>query len=103
MRSLSGTAVHQPSWEIAGNVCGVRRWILRVPQGSCSIRRPCRRTGGNPLTPPLIFGSGEANGRDVGWMVVSSIGERYGRLPERDRESERIGECLGRAGKGRGG
>ena len=35
--------------------------------------------------------------------MVSSMGERAGLLLERDRELERIGECLQRAGQGRGG
>ena len=41
--------------------------------------------------------------RDVRWVVISSMGEHDGLLLERDRELERIGECLQRARQGRGG
>jgi DNA-binding CsgD family transcriptional regulator len=46
--------------------------------------------------------SGEPRRRDVTWVVDSSMGERDVLLLERDRELERIGECLVRARQGRG-
>jgi hypothetical protein len=42
-------------------------------------------------------------GTDVGWIVISSMGERDGLLLERDGELERIAECVQRARQGRGG
>jgi DNA-binding CsgD family transcriptional regulator len=41
--------------------------------------------------------------RDVAWVVISAGGDRDGRLLERDRELERIGQCLQRASQGYGG
>ncbi len=47
--------------------------------------------------------SGSPHGCDVTWVVTSTMGEDKGVLLERDRELERIGECLQRAQQGRGG
>src|SRR3984957_15536664 len=59
---------------------------IRVPRGG----RPGRAPGG----PDGVGGT---------WVVVSSMAEHGGLLLERDREVQRVGECLQRAQQGRGG
>src|ERR1700722_1786502 len=47
--------------------------------------------------------SGDPDWFDITWVVVSSMGGHGGLLLERDRELQRVGECLQRAQQGRGG
>ncbi len=95
------------------------RWLVGFEvhiQSAGSYSHP-----GEPLAPPLTFHwgivradanacrgwpgrpSGDSHWRDVTWVVTSSMGEHGGLLLERDRELERIGECLQRAWQGSGG
>ena len=64
----------------------------------CVFRGDVNAGHGRPGRP-----SGDLHWRAVGWVVISSMGERDGLLLERDRELERIGGCLRRARQGRGG
>src|SRR3984957_11905043 len=66
--------------------------LLRCPK-SIGVPR-----GGRPGRP-----SGGPDRFDVTWVVVSSMAEHGGLLLERDREVQRVGECLQRAQQGRGG
>src|SRR3984957_12611369 len=66
--------------------------LLRCPK---SIRVP---RGGRPGRAP-----GGPDGVGGTWVVVSSMAEHGGLLLERDREVQRVGECLQRAQQGRGG
>ena len=112
----SDASCHGP-FSLGMEVMSLIRSMVSDPSSSAAS---CSHPG-DPLTPPLTFHlgvvrvdvsagggrpgrpSGDPDWRDVTWVVVSSIGEHGGLLLERDRELQRIGECLQRAQQGRGG
>src|SRR3982074_1840716 len=88
--------ITQEAWE--------KMWSGTRADGASTPRAPCPQSTPTDDGPHRkSAGPGDPGRRDVGWIVISAEGEHDGRLLERDRELERIGRCLQRAGQGHGG